>query len=41
MTTSSNPVRLAVIGCGRMASDLAQRSVKLWRVNIAVIHDID
>lgn len=41
MSCSSNPVRLAVIGCGRMASDLARRSVHLGRAHIAAIHDID
>lgn len=33
--------RLAVIGCGRMARELAQRSVKSGRARIAAIHDID
>jgi len=41
MTISSNPVRRAVIGCGRMASELAQRSIRLERATIAAIHDID
>jgi UDP-N-acetylglucosamine 3-dehydrogenase len=34
-------INLAVVGCGRMASELAQRSVKLGRARIAAIHDID
>jgi myo-inositol 2-dehydrogenase/D-chiro-inositol 1-dehydrogenase len=34
-------LNLAVIGCGRMATDLAHRSVKLGRARIAAIHDID
>lgn len=34
-------INLAVVGCGRMASELAQRSVKLGRARIAAIYDID
>jgi predicted dehydrogenase len=34
-------MNLAVVGCGRMASDLAQRCVKLGRARIAAIYDID
>ncbi len=34
-------INLAVIGCGRMATDLAHRSVKLGRARITAIHDID
>jgi predicted dehydrogenase len=35
------PIHLAVIGCGRMASELVRRSVNLGRARIAAIHDID
>ncbi len=34
-------INLAVVGCGNMASELAQRCVKLGRARIAAIHDID
>jgi predicted dehydrogenase len=32
-------LNLAVIGCGRMASELAERSIQLGRANIAAIYD--
>jgi predicted dehydrogenase len=32
-------LNLAVIGCGRMATELAERSLKLGRANIAAIYD--
>ncbi|HLV81602.1 MAG TPA: Gfo/Idh/MocA family oxidoreductase [Chthonomonadaceae bacterium] len=34
-------LNIAVIGCGKMASDLARRSVRMGRARIAAIHDID
>ncbi len=34
-------INLAVVGCGRMASDLARKSVKMGRANIAAIFDPD
>ena len=34
-------INLAVVGCGRMASDLARKSVKMDRARIAAIYDPD
>lgn len=34
-------LKLAVVGCGRMATELAQRSVHLGRADIAAIYDPD
>lgn len=34
-------INLAVVGCGRMASDLARKSVKMGRARIAAIYDPD
>lgn len=34
-------LNVGVIGCGKMASDLARRCVRMGRARIAAIHDID